>query len=78
MLQYCRRSRQKEKSIEIKLTQKGQENHYDVKYLHGYGSQKWNRENLSKEALTRESTVMKLKIENLALFCLNLRKTINF
>lgn len=39
MSQYCRRSRQKEKSIEIKLTQKGQENHYDVKYLHGYGSQ---------------------------------------
>jgi len=44
------------------------------RYISRYG----NRGQSTEEALTRESTIMKLKIENLALFCLNLRKTMNF
>lgn len=43
-------------------------------YVSRYG----NRGKQTEEAWTRESTIMKLKIEKLALFCMNLRKIILF
>jgi hypothetical protein len=43
-------------------------------YVSRYG----NRGKLTEEALTRESTIMKLKIESLAIFCMDKTRMIAF